>query len=86
MRPGFWRNSPNCERIYTLGGGVDPEDERARPALWRRPPAGVGRCWQVGDLPHFAHLGLRELVRGISALRVAGLRGLIAVRIGHPMV
>ena len=54
----------------------------------RWPARQVG---DVGDLPHVAGAehgyttGFRYEVRGISALRVAGLRGLIAVRIGHPM-
>src|SRR5208337_3630273 len=40
------------------------------------------RLW--GPAPPW-NFGLGELVRDISALRVAGPRGLIAVRIGHPM-
>jgi hypothetical protein len=42
--------------------------------------------WLLSLFYFLTEQGLGELVSGISALRVAGLRGLIAVRIGHPMV
>jgi len=48
-----------------------------RIAAWGRSSTGQAGRW--------AHYGLEEWEKDISTLRVAGLRGLSAVRIGHPM-